>query len=329
MTVVLQPYPASYPSGLKWLGDVPAHWVIRRLKHSSTLVMGQSPLSEECSDQPIGLPFLQGCAEFGDYNPVPRQFCVSPPKRATRHAILMSVRAPVGRLNIADQEYGVGRGLCAIIPKESLLTRQFYYYSLVGAMDSLLAACTGSTYDAVSIGDVGNHQILIPPLPEQTAIVRYLDAADSRIQSYISAKERLIELLTEQKQAVINQAVTRGLDPNVPLKPSGLEWLGDMPAHWERRRLKTLLRSVDTRSETGGETLLSLRRDHGVVVYDEHFTRPSQSRSLIGFKLVASDQLVVNRLQANNGLVFCSMLEGLVSQTTPCSRREGPFRCSS
>ena len=73
------------------------------------------------------------------------------------------------------------------------------------------------------------------------------------------------------------------------------------------------LRSVDRRSDTGTETLLSLRRDHGVVAYDEHFSRPSQSRSLIGYKLVKPDQLVVNRLQVNNGLVFCSYIHGLVS----------------
>ena len=99
-----------------------------------------------------------------------------------------------------------------------------------------------------------------------------------------------------------------------------------MPAHWERRRLKTVVCSVDERSSTGGETLLSLRRDHGVVVYDEHFTRPSQSRSLIGYKLVTPDQLVVNRLQANNGLVFCSRLEGLVSRDYSVFEKREPLQ---
>ena len=80
-----------------------------------------------------------------------------------------------------------------------------------------------------------------PPVSEQTAIASYLDHADSRIQRYISAKERLIELLTEQRQIIINQAVTRGLDPNVQFKPSGVEWLGDVPAHWRVTRLKALL----------------------------------------------------------------------------------------
>ena len=77
-----------------------------------------------------------------------------------------------------------------------------------------------------------------PPLEEQAAIVRYLDEAEQQIQAYISAKEKLIELLEEQRQAIIHQAVSRGLDPNVRKKPSGIEWLGDVPEHWERTRLK-------------------------------------------------------------------------------------------
>ena len=75
----------------------------------------------------------------------------------------------------------------------------------------------------------------LPPPPEQRSIARYLDHVDRRIRRYVSAKRRLIALLEEEKQAVINQAVTRGLDPNVRLKPSGVEWLGDVPEHWEIR----------------------------------------------------------------------------------------------
>jgi type I restriction enzyme S subunit len=74
---------------------------------------------------------------------------------------------------------------------------------------------------------------LLPPLPEQTAIVQFLDHADRRIRRYIPAKQKLIKLLEEQKQAIIHRAVTRGLDPNVRLEPSGVEWLGDVPEHWE------------------------------------------------------------------------------------------------
>ena len=153
----------------------------------------------------------------------------------------------------------------------------------------------------------------LPSPPEQAAIVRYLDHVDRRIRRYIRAKQKLIKLLEEQKQALIHQIVTRGLDPNVRLKPSGVEWLGDVPEHWEMRRLKSKLRPVDRRSSSGTETLLSLRRDFGVVVYGEHFSRPPQGVTLVGYKLVEAGQLVVNRLQANNGLLFCSRLSGVVS----------------
>ena len=78
----------------------------------------------------------------------------------------------------------------------------------------------------------------VPPLPEQAAIVRYLDHVDRRISRYIRAKQRLIELLEEEKQVIIHRAVTRGLDPDVPLKPSGVEWLGDVPDQWDFRKFR-------------------------------------------------------------------------------------------
>ena len=107
--------------------------------------------------------------------------------------------------------------------------------------------------------------------------------------------------------------MTRGLDPTVRLKPSGVAWLGDVPERWERFRLKTLLKSVDRRSIDGEQPLLSLRRDHGIVRYDEHFARPPQAATTIGYKIVEVGQIVVNRLQANNGLIFRAGIEGLVS----------------
>lgn len=105
----------------------------------------------------------------------------------------------------------------------------------------------------------------------------------------------------------------KGLGPYPAMTDTGVPWLGAAPAHWERRRLKTLLAIIDRRSSTGTETLLSLRRDHGIVVYSEHFSRPAQGATLVGYKIVKKGQLVVNRLQANNGLVFDSSLDGLVS----------------
>lgn len=225
-------------SGHPWLGDIPEHWDMRRLRGVAELVMGQSPLSDDCSDAPVGLPFLQGCAEFGDFHPSPVQFCSSPPRVALAGTILMSVRAPVGRLNVADQDYGIGRGLCGIIPNGITLFDNFAYYQLQVIEDALRLVSTGSTYEAVSTGDVRGQIVVIPTLAEQTVIVAYLDYADQILRGGVSQKERLVELMEEYKRAVIQQAVTRGLDPDVPLKPSGAEWLGDIPEHWEASQVK-------------------------------------------------------------------------------------------
>lgn len=113
---------------------------------------------------------------------------------------------------------------------------------------------------------------LVPPVPEQTAIVRCLNHATELIDRYISVKERLINLLEEQRQAVIHRAVTRGFDPNVRLKPSGVEWLGDVPAHWECRRLKTIGRiryglGQPPRELSGGLPLVRATNvDHGHII---------------------------------------------------------------
>jgi len=127
------------------------------------------------------------------------------------------------------------------------------------------------------------------------------------------AKRMVIALLNEQKQPIIHRAVTRGLDPSVPLKPSGVPWLGDIPQHWELRRIKYLIREVDERSTTGHEPLLSMRMHHGLVLFSEHFSRPPQAATLVGFKIVRPGQIVVNRMQAGNGVIFASTLSGLVS----------------
>ena len=101
---------------------------------------------------------------------------------------------------------------------------------------------------SLSEGDQAVLSIPLPPLDEQRAIVRHLDHVDDHIRRYVAAKEKLIALLEEERQAVIQRAVTRGLDPSVPLKPSGIDWLGDIPAHWERCRLRNVVSEVTTGS---------------------------------------------------------------------------------
>ena len=124
------------------------------------------------------------------------------------------------------------------------ITERFLVRSLQTSVfyDQVLSHTTGTAQFNVSTNDISNVALALPPVEEQRRIVCYLDQADERIRRYVSSRERLIELLEEYRQAVIHHAVTRGLDPDVRLKPSSVEWLGDVPAHWEVRRVKQVSR---------------------------------------------------------------------------------------
>ena len=120
-------------------------------------------------------------------------------------------------------------------------TREFLYLLYLSLDDGkLLRPLYSGLRKTIPTATFLRAKIALPPKPEQQAIVRYLDYVDRRIRRYVSAKRKLIALLEEEKQAVVNQAVTGGLNPNVRLKPSGVEWLGDVPEHWEVRRLEYL-----------------------------------------------------------------------------------------
>ena len=133
-------------------------------------------------------------------------------------------------------------GFAVLTPRKNTLPKFVsYLVKEQRFIDRATSESTGTTYPTIAESRLGAIYISHPPLHEQTAIVRYLDYAGHRIRKCIRAKKRLIKLLDEKKQAIIHNAVTRGLDPDVPLKDSGVEWLGKVPAHWEIARLRNVV----------------------------------------------------------------------------------------
>jgi len=172
----------------------------------------------------------------------------------------------------------------------------------------------------------GNQFVPLPPPDEQAAIVRFLDHANRKIDGFIRAKRKLIGLLNEQKQAIIHRAVTRGLHPDVPLKPSGIPWLGDMPKHWDVLRAKFLFRPIDVRSKTGEEELLTVSSSDGVVLRSSRTITMFKAESYVGHKLCWPNDLVVNSLWAwARGLGF-SKYHGIVSTAYGVYRLRPPFQ---
>ena len=164
---------------------------------------------------------------------------------------------------------------------------------------------------------LGRFCCLFPPSPEQAAIVRFLDYIDRRIQRYIRAKQKLIALLEEQKQAIIYQAVTGQVDvrtghPYPAYKPSGVEWLGDMPEHWEMRRCGGMFREVVDTGYTDAE-LLSIDRFVGVVRQTETGRKQRASEDRSTYKRVRPGQLAYNLMNAFMGSIGVSALDGILS----------------
>lgn len=161
--------------------------------------------------------------------------------------------------------------------------------------------------------DFGSLQLPVPTASEQTAIVRYLNHVDGCIRRYIGAKRKLIALLDEQKQAIIHQVVTRGLDPNVRFKPSGVEWLGDVPEHWDVVANRWLFRET-TRPYTGGdERQLSLSQQDGVIETERMKERSLRAATYDNFKICVPGDLVANRFKAHLGVFFETILRGIVT----------------
>ena len=243
-----RPYPSYRESGVEWLGEVPEHWKVRPTKYASRVIMGQSPSSDTYHDEPGERPFLQGNAEFGERSPTPKWYCDAAPKVVETGTLLLSVRAPVGALNKADQTYGIGRGLCGVAANQEHLDSGFAWWALHVTRRSLEPLSVGSTYEAVSAAEVGGMSLPAPPLTEQRSIAAFLDHETAKIDSLVEKNRLLLDRLAEFRTALITRTVTKGLapeaardaglNPNPPLKSSGVEWIGDIPAHWEARRLK-------------------------------------------------------------------------------------------
>ena len=227
-----------------------------RLKYRAHVEMGQSPSSSTYSTSTDdGLPFLQGSAEFGKVTPHPKVYSTASVKVAVSGDILLSVRAPVGELNIADRPFGIGRGLCAISPEQDL--HRYTWWAIHEAKHQLRSASTGSTYEAVTTQDVENLLVVQNTKDQQRVIADYLDRETARLDALVAAKERLLKLLAEKRRAIITRAVTRGLDPRAPMRDSGIPWLGEIPAHWRSCHLKRVLSAVDygvsVQVDTSGE----------------------------------------------------------------------------
>ena len=316
-------YPAYKHSGVEWLGKVPEHWQVKRLKSNLSL------LTEKTNrrDRPVALENIEGWT--GRFISTETEFQGDGVAFDAGDILFGKLRPYLAKAYVADCS-GEAVGDFHVMRPGPSISSKFAQYQILNRefIDIVDGSTFGSKMPRASWEFVGGMKVTTPPLPEQTQIAAFLDRETAKIDELIAVQRRLTELLKEKRQAVISHAVTKGLNPNAPMKPSGIEWLGEVPAHWELSRMANVFREV---AEPGTDDLpiLSVSIHHGVsdkeIDEDDMERKVTRSDDRSKYKQVARGDLVYNMMRAWQGGFGTVTVAGMVSPAYVVARPQVPL----
>ncbi|MBD5352683.1 MAG: restriction endonuclease subunit S [Bacteroides sp.] len=234
MTSKFHTYPENKPSGIEWLGEIPSHWILSKYKYHSTSRMGQTILKEEMVE--TGIPIYSATQDDGILG-----YVKNPDLILKRNDLVIPARGnSIGYVTKVDFD----RATC------TQTTICSYNFSKIN-IDYLLFCCRAfkdiwflfdhTAIPQITVNQVENNLLPLPPMEEQEAIAAYLDDLTGKVDALIAEKLNQVEDLRSYRTSLITETVTRGLNPDAPLRPSGIDWLGDIPGHWETLKLKYLV----------------------------------------------------------------------------------------
>ena len=252
-------YPEYKDSGVKWLGKIPSNWSVIPLKRYFSIINGSTPKSGNDN-------FWNGDIIWitpSDLSKLTSFDIINSTRKITKsglascgtsivpiNSIILSCRAPIGSIGLAKVELCTNQGCKSLVPFQDS-SSYFYAYVLSICTEELNAKGKGTTFLELSNDELGYFSLPKPTIKEQRNIVIFLDYETYKIDTLIKQQQQLIKLLEEKRQAVISHTVTKGLNPNVSMKDSGVEWLGEIPEHWLSVGFKKYLNPiVDYRGKT-------------------------------------------------------------------------------
>ena len=322
----LRPYPSYRDSGVPWLGQIPDHWGVRRLKALCTRSALYGANVSATSYTTTGVRFLRttDITEDGQLRP---EGVFLPEELVSEYVLadgdlLISRSGTIGRSFLYSPSV---HGSCAyagylvrFVPASEVLPKYIFLFTKTQAFAGFLRVMAiSSTIENVNGEKYANSPLPFPPLIEQAAIVRFIEHADQRIRRYIHAKQKLITLLEEHSRVIVNQVVTGQINvrtgrPYSSYRASGFDWLGDVPHHWEVCRCGRLFREV---AETGSPDaeLLSIDRFLGIVRQSETGRKERAAEDRSTYKRVRPGQLAYNLMNAFMGSIGVSAHDGILS----------------
>lgn len=248
----MKKYSAYKNSGIEWIGEIPEGWLIKKIKHT-TYVKGRigwkglkSDEFEELSDSYVvtGTDFNDGEVDWSTcYQVSQERYDEDPFIQLQENDLLITKDGTIGKIALVKNLPKIATlnsGIFVTRPLNQFYHTEFMYWILYSEVFKSFYDYnkSGSTIQHLYQNVFDEFQFPCPSLEEQTTIANYLDHKTSEIDTLIEKKKKLIELYKEERTATINQAVTKGLDPNVPMKDSGIDWIGEIPEHWEVKKLK-------------------------------------------------------------------------------------------
>ena len=236
----MERYSEYKDSGVKWLGEIPSHWEVMPLKSFIKFEKGKTP--KEFSNENIGLPYLTMDYLRSRDNKIVKYPTASIGlfKIEESEALVLWDGANAGEFILSKKGY-LGSTMAKISGYKEYFNNLYFYYFLKMLEPTSKDFANGTTIPHFDASILINYHYPIPPIDEQIVIGSYLDAATSKIDKAIAMQQKMIDLLNERKQIIIQNAVTKGLDENVEMKDSGVEWIGMIPKHREISKLKYLI----------------------------------------------------------------------------------------
>lgn len=317
--VSMPKYETYRNSNIQWIGEIPSKWNLEKAKW----------LFYKAERKPLVDDEIVTCFRDGQVTLRKNRRIEGFTNALKEHGyqrickgdlVIHAMDAFAGAIGVSDSDGKSTPVYAACIPREKGLVNSYYYayymrdLALSGFIESLAKGIRERSTD-FRFNDFAELLLPLPSYEEQSLIVSFLDKKTAQIDQAISIKEHQINLLKERKQIIIQKAVMQGLDPNVVLKESGVDWIGKIPEHWEIKRLKYILEERSERSKTGEEPLFMVSQIHGLVVRADYHDKAEVAASNIDNKVVYKNDLVFNKLKAHLGVFFKSSIEfkGLVS----------------
>ena len=318
MTTTAWPTYDSYKdSGVEWIGDVPSSWAVERGKW--LFVKKNRPVRAE--DEIVtcfrdGQVTLRNNRRTEGFTNALKEHGYQGIRKGD--LVIHAMDAFAGAIGVSDSDGKATPVYSACVPRVPDTVDPYFdaynmrHIALSGLLVSLAKGIRERSTD-FRYNDFADLQLAVPSLHEQRAIAAFLDEKCAKVDEAVRIKEEQIALLRERRQILIQQAVTRGLNPSAPMKDSGIDWIGQIPAHWEVRRGKHLFREVNERSEEGTEELLSVSHMTGVTSRAEKNIYMFMAEDYSGSKLCRPGDVVINTMWAWMGALGVSDLTGIVS----------------